>query len=100
MKLDAGVDTGPILSQRSIPIDPHETAGSLFKKLAVLGGELLMATLPDYLDGKIIPQPQDGNLVLMPPCLKKKMVCWIFSNRRRSWSGGCVLITPGRAHIS
>jgi len=72
MKLDAGVDTGPVLSQRSIAIDPEDTGGSLFDKLAILGGELLMDTLPDYLDGIIKPQPQDAEQSTYAPMLKKE----------------------------
>lgn len=72
MKLDAGVDTGPILRQRSIPIKPEDTGGQLFEKLAVLGGEVLMDTLPDYLDGVILPQPQDDEKSTYAPMLKKE----------------------------
>jgi len=72
MKLDAGVDTGPILSQRIITIDPDDTGGSLFEKLATMGGELLMDTLPDYLSGKIKPQPQDAERSTYAPMLKKE----------------------------
>ena len=62
MKMDAGIDTGPILSQRYLPIDPAETSGSLFAKLAPLGANLLIDTLPRYLSGEIqpIPQPEEG----------------------------------------
>ncbi|MFH2039953.1 MAG: methionyl-tRNA formyltransferase, partial [Chloroflexota bacterium] len=60
MKLDAGVDTGPILSQRAIAIDLEDTGGNLSKKLAILGSELLMDTLPDYLNEMIKPHPQDA----------------------------------------
>jgi methionyl-tRNA formyltransferase len=72
MKLDAGLDTGPSLSQRAIPIEPEDTGGRLFDKLAALGGELLMDTLPDYLSGKIVPQPQDNNRATYAPMLKKE----------------------------
>ena len=58
MKMDAGLDTGPMLSQRAIPIGPQDTGGSLFEKLSRLGGELLLETLPAYLAGEIVPQPQ------------------------------------------
>ena len=58
MKMDAGVDTGPILSQRAIPIEAQETAGSLFATLAVLGAELLVESLPPYLSGALLPRPQ------------------------------------------
>jgi methionyl-tRNA formyltransferase len=58
MKMDAGLDTGPMLRQRALPIGADETGGSLFEKLSQLGGELLLETLPDYLSGKLTPQPQ------------------------------------------
>lgn len=72
MKLDAGVDTGPILSQRAIPIEADDTGGSLFEKLAMLGGELLMDTLPGYLSGEIKPQAQDAEHSTYAPMLKKE----------------------------
>ena len=72
MKLDAGVDTGPVISQRSIGIDPEDTGGSLFEKLAAMGGKVLMDTLPDYLSGAIQPQPQDGEKSTYAPMLKKE----------------------------
>jgi methionyl-tRNA formyltransferase len=55
------MDTGPILTQRRIPILPHDTTGSLSEKLSGLGAELLMETLPQWLDGKLVPQPQDND---------------------------------------
>jgi methionyl-tRNA formyltransferase len=55
------MDTGPVLTQRRIPILLHDTAGSLAQKLSGLGAELLMETLPQWLDGKLVPQPQDGD---------------------------------------
>ena len=59
MLLDAGVDTGPILLSRAIPIAEDETAGSLTDKLAVLGAEALVETIPLWVQGKITPQSQD-----------------------------------------
>lgn len=58
MKMDAGLDTGPMLRQRAIPISAEDTGGSLFEKLSKLGGELLLETLPDYISGRIVPGPQ------------------------------------------
>ena len=72
IKMDAGVDTGPLLSQRSIPILPEDTAGSLFEKLSRLGAELLLETLPLYLSGEIQPQPQDDSQATYAPMLKKE----------------------------
>jgi methionyl-tRNA formyltransferase len=58
MKMDVGLDTGPMLRQRAIPIGVDDTGGSLFEKLSKLGGELLLETIPDYISGKLTPQPQ------------------------------------------
>jgi methionyl-tRNA formyltransferase len=72
MKMDAGLDTGPILSQRAIPLAPDETGQSLHDKLAILGSELLIETLPGYFNGEIIPQPQDDSLATHAPTIKKE----------------------------
>jgi methionyl-tRNA formyltransferase len=72
MKMDAGVDTGPLLSQRSIHILPEDTAGGLFGKLSRLGAELLLETLPLYLRGEIQPQPQDDSHSTYAALLNKK----------------------------
>jgi methionyl-tRNA formyltransferase len=61
MKMDSGVDTGPLLSQRALPIQDDETAGNLSPKLAKLGAELLIETLPSYISGELQPQPQQGD---------------------------------------
>lgn len=72
MCMDPGVDTGPILSLRSVPILPGETAGSLGKRLAELGASLLIETLPAYLDGMCIPQAQDETRATYAPMIKKE----------------------------
>jgi methionyl-tRNA formyltransferase len=72
MLMDAGLDTGDMLRQRAIPIAPNETGQTLHDKLAALGGELLIETLRDYLDGKITPQPQDDSAHTYAPLLKKE----------------------------
>jgi methionyl-tRNA formyltransferase len=72
MKMDAGLDTGPMLSQRAIPIAVDETGGSLFEKLSKLGGELLLETLPDYLSGKLTPVPQPETGVTHVGMIKKE----------------------------
>ncbi|MHB0987351.1 MAG: methionyl-tRNA formyltransferase [Bellilinea sp.] len=72
MKMDAGVDTGDILSQRAVEIAEQDNTVSLTDRLAVAGAELLLATLPPYLDGKIQPTPQDNALATYAPMLKKE----------------------------
>ncbi len=59
MKMAAGMDTGDILSQRTTRIDPDETAANLHDRLAAIGADLLVATLPLYVSGAITPRPQD-----------------------------------------
>ncbi len=58
MKMDAGLDTGPVLSMRRTPILPTDDSQILHDRLAQLGAELLAETIPDYIAGKILPQPQ------------------------------------------
>lgn len=72
MRMDAGVDTGAMLSQRSLPIQPSDTAGTLSEKLAVLGADLLLEALPAYLRGEIQPQAQDNSLATYAPMLQKE----------------------------
>jgi methionyl-tRNA formyltransferase len=71
MKMDEGLDTGPILGQRSVRIRPDETAGSLFEILSKLGAEILLETLPGYLAGEVAPQPQPEEGAIYAPMLKK-----------------------------
>lgn len=66
MKMDAGVDTGPILSQKVIPISKEATAGTLSPLLAQSGAELLLETLPAYLSGELQPRPQSGTATYAP----------------------------------
>lgn len=59
MRMDAGIDTGAILSQRAMAVLPNDTAGSLGERLAQDGAKLLVKILPDYFSGKIVPRSQD-----------------------------------------
>ncbi|MGH2366586.1 MAG: methionyl-tRNA formyltransferase [Chloroflexota bacterium] len=59
MRLDEGMDTGPVLARRVEPIWPEDTTTTLEGRLAALGAELLVETLPGYVSGQIVPQPQD-----------------------------------------
>jgi methionyl-tRNA formyltransferase len=72
MRMDPGVDTGPILRQRATPILPDDTSETLSARLAGLGAELLLETLPGYLDGKITARPQDDSQATYAPMLKKE----------------------------
>lgn len=71
MRMDPGVDTGPVLRQKAIRISPEDTAGTLSPRLAEIGAELLVETLPAYLSGALIPSPQDDSRATFAPMLKK-----------------------------
>jgi methionyl-tRNA formyltransferase len=72
MKMDAGLDTGPMLKKAALAIAPDETGQSLHDKMAQLGAELLIETLPLYFDGVIQPvtQPEEG--VTFAPQIEKE----------------------------
>jgi methionyl-tRNA formyltransferase len=72
MCTDEGLDTGPILSQRAIPIAPQETAASLHDRLAQLGAELLLETLPRWLSGELTPRPQPTTGITVAKQIRKE----------------------------
>jgi methionyl-tRNA formyltransferase len=72
MLMDPGLDTGPLLSQRATPIQPGENAGQLSERLAQLGAELLLESLPPYLSGELQAQPQEQQGVTYAAMLKKE----------------------------
>ncbi|MEO7001783.1 MAG: methionyl-tRNA formyltransferase [Ktedonobacterales bacterium] len=59
MLMNEGLDTGDILTARATPIGQQETTGALTERLAILGAHLLRETLPQWLAGRITPQPQN-----------------------------------------
>lgn len=72
MKMDVGLDTGPMLAKRSLRLAPDHTAGAVTQALSTLGADLLIETLPDYLAGKIVPTPQPEEGATYAPMLKKE----------------------------
>jgi methionyl-tRNA formyltransferase len=72
MQLDAGMDTGPILSKRSLAIAPDDTAGTLFERLAPLGAELLLDAMDGLARGVLVPEPQDHDQATYAPMLDKQ----------------------------
>ncbi|HEV2394512.1 MAG TPA: methionyl-tRNA formyltransferase [Verrucomicrobiae bacterium] len=75
MKMDAGLDTGAILAQAATPIYPHDTAETLHDRLAQLGADLLVRTIPDYVAGKCQPHPQSAEGATFAPKIKKEDGC-------------------------
>jgi methionyl-tRNA formyltransferase len=72
MKLDEGMDTGPMLLRRAIPIDDDDTAQTLAGKLAPIGAELLIETLSLLEAGSLVETPQDDSLATYAPLLEKE----------------------------
>ncbi len=72
MKMDVGLDTGPMLAIKKIRIRRDDTAGSVFQALSKLGANLLIETLPNYLAGNITPTPQPEEGSTYAPMLKKQ----------------------------
>jgi methionyl-tRNA formyltransferase len=72
MQMDAGMDTGEILLRAAIPVVEDETAGSLFHKLAELGGNTLLQALDLLRQDKLNPHKPDHTLATESPPLTKE----------------------------
>jgi methionyl-tRNA formyltransferase len=71
MKVELGLDAGPVYSQSRLEIGHAETAGQLHDRLSSLGAKLLQESLPGILDGSLQPREQDENLVTYAPKITK-----------------------------
>jgi methionyl-tRNA formyltransferase len=71
MKLDEGMDTGPMLLTRREPIRDDDTAGSLAQRLSEIGAEALIEALAAIEQGTAIEVPQDNTLASYAPLLSK-----------------------------
>ena len=62
IRLDEGLDTGPVLTAQAVDISPDEPSGDLTGRLASLGARLLIETIPPYIAGEVTPvvQVDDG----------------------------------------
>src|SRR5881397_1199859 len=72
MLMDEGMDTGAILLQEPVAIQPEDTADSLAARLAEVGGRLLIETIRRLKDGTVVPRPQDHAQATLAPLLKKE----------------------------
>jgi methionyl-tRNA formyltransferase len=72
MKMDAGLDTGEIISQTRTPISPEDNSQTLHDRLAQLGAKLLVETIPDYVAVKILPKPQPAEGASYAAKIKKE----------------------------
>ncbi len=72
MKMDAGLDTGAILTQAKTPIHPEDNSETLHDRLARMGAELLVRTIPDYVAGRVPSRPQPAEGASYAPKIKKQ----------------------------
>jgi methionyl-tRNA formyltransferase len=72
MKMDEGMDTGPLLAHSSTPISRDDTSETLHERLAQMGADLLRQTIPRYIAGQIAPYPQAAQGVSYAPRIKKQ----------------------------
>jgi methionyl-tRNA formyltransferase len=71
MLLEEGLDTGPILLQQALAIQPGQTAVELFEEMAIGGAPLVLATLAALADGSVKPEPQDHARATLAPILTR-----------------------------
>ncbi|MCD3436428.1 methionyl-tRNA formyltransferase [Streptococcus equi subsp. zooepidemicus] len=69
MEMVKEMDAGDMVSSASLPILDTDNVGTMFDKLAILGRDLLLKTLPDYLSGDLKPVPQDHSQATFSPNL-------------------------------
>jgi len=72
MRMDEGMDTGPMLHVREMPIGEEDTAETMFSKLSILGAEALREALGRLGEGTLAGTPQDAALATYAPMLKKE----------------------------
>ncbi|MDH3330001.1 MAG: methionyl-tRNA formyltransferase [Desulfobulbaceae bacterium] len=89
MQMDEGMDTGDILLPAAIPIAHDDTAGTLFSKLAELGGETLAKAIRLLKEEKLPPIKQDDSLATEAPLLSKEMghLDW----HKEAWELDCLI---------
>lgn len=73
MQMDEGLDTGDMLMTAKIPVTEQDTAGTVFDRLAVVGGEMINAALDDLEAGKLTPVKQDEALASHTTKIRKDM---------------------------
>jgi methionyl-tRNA formyltransferase len=105
MRMDAGMDTGPMLLVRRQPIADADTAGTLFESLARLGAEALRQALVDLKAGGLVETPQEDAGATYAPMLKKEQGVVDFAQPARAvrdwiramdpWPGASTTIEGG-----
>lgn len=73
MRMDEGMDTGPILFQKEVAVLPDETAGGLHDRLALISGDLLASALKHMAENDVVEKPQDSSMASYAPKIEKEM---------------------------
>ncbi|GIT77692.1 MAG: methionyl-tRNA formyltransferase [Verrucomicrobiota bacterium] len=73
MQMDAGLDTGAILSKAATPIETSDNAQTLHDRLAKIGAELLLKTIPGHVSGEFTPEPQNDALATHAEKITREM---------------------------
>lgn len=73
MMMDIEMDTGDMLEKKVIALDERETGGSLFDRLSLLGGELILSTLDKLEAGILVPEKQDHEKATYVKKISKSM---------------------------
>jgi len=84
MRMEAGLDTGPVYARAETPVSPRETAGELHDRLAALGAGLLTERLADILAGRLQPEPQDDAAATYAPRIRREdaLIDWSWPAER------------------
>lgn len=84
MEMVKEMDAGDMIAHRAIPIEETDNVGTMFEKLALVGRDLLLDTLPSYLSGDIKSVPQDKNQVTFSPNIspEEERIDWTKTNRQ------------------
>lgn len=93
MKMDRGMDTGPVYARREVALDVRETSGSLHDKLSQVSAELLMAHLFEIYDGQLQAHEQVGEPNLAP-MLEKSMGMISFDGDAQTLDALCRGLNP------
>ena len=109
MRIDEGLDTGDILLQKEVPIQPADTAATLAPLLAAIGASLMIDTLRGLQAGTLKPLPQDNERATLAPILKKedgrvdfRLSAQEICNRLRGfqpWPGAFTIFRGKNLHI-
>jgi methionyl-tRNA formyltransferase len=94
MRMEAGLDTGPVAAVAETAIADDDTAGTLSTRLASLGADLLAATLPQILAGEVRLTPQDDAQATLAPPLNKEDGRLDFSRSAREVSARARGVDP------